>query len=124
VLPELGLNTQFSGSTPDAVTALLIAPDTRLRAAPYRESGLVHRPEAETQVPGVVLPVLRRVSDAGPFAMFGGTVGPASESLQRRNPRDGREGFTAYGDLRAGRVAPVMRRSAEQGMAEPRQRWE
>jgi hypothetical protein len=67
---------------------------------------------------------LRRVSDAGPFAMFGGTVGPASESLQRRNPRDGREGFTAYGDLRAGRVAPVMRRSAEQGMAEPRQRWE
>src|ERR1700746_3929710 len=43
VLPELGLNTQSSGSTPDAVTALLIAPDTRLRAAPYRESGLVQR---------------------------------------------------------------------------------
>src|ERR1700746_2963281 len=68
--------------------------------------------------------LLRRVSDAGPFAMFGGTVGPASESLQRRNPRDTREGFTVYGDLRAGRVAPVMRRSAEQRMAEPRQRWE
>ena len=47
VLPELGLNTQSSGSTPDAVTALLIAPDTRLRAAPYRESGLVLRREAE-----------------------------------------------------------------------------
>jgi hypothetical protein len=43
VLPELGLNTQSSDSSPHAVTALLIAPGTRLRAALYRESGLVLR---------------------------------------------------------------------------------
>src|SRR6266496_6218879 len=43
VLPELGLNTQSSASSPLAVTALPIAPGTRLRAALYRESGLVLR---------------------------------------------------------------------------------
>src|SRR6266567_6156118 len=43
VLPELGLNTQSSGSSPHAVTALPIAPGTPLRAALYRESGLVPR---------------------------------------------------------------------------------
>jgi hypothetical protein len=58
VLPELGLNTRSSGSTPDAVTALLIAPGTRLRAALYRESGLVRRRSAEAQLSGRVLPVM------------------------------------------------------------------
>jgi hypothetical protein len=43
VLPEVGLNTQSSDSAPHAVTALLIAPGTRLRAALYRESSLVLR---------------------------------------------------------------------------------
>src|SRR6266849_6348489 len=43
VLPELGLNTQSSDSSPLAVTALLSASGTRLRAALYRESGLVLR---------------------------------------------------------------------------------
>jgi len=43
VLPELGLNTQSSGSSPHAVTELPIDPGTRLRAALYRESGLVRR---------------------------------------------------------------------------------
>jgi len=40
VLPELGLNTQSSDSSPNAVNALLIAPSKPLRAALYRESGL------------------------------------------------------------------------------------
>ena len=44
VLPEVGLNTQSSDTTPYPVTALLIASKTRLRAALYRESGLVLRP--------------------------------------------------------------------------------
>jgi hypothetical protein len=43
VLPEVGLNTQSSDSAPRAVTALLIAPGTHLRAALYRESSLVLR---------------------------------------------------------------------------------
>src|SRR6266567_3907820 len=42
-LPEIGLNTQSSDSSPLSVTALLIAPGTPLRAALYRESGLVLR---------------------------------------------------------------------------------
>ena len=41
VLPEVGLNTQSSDSSPHAVTVPPIAPGTRLRAALYRESGLV-----------------------------------------------------------------------------------
>ena len=44
LLPELGLNTQSSDSSPYAVTALLNVPGTPLRAALYRESGLVPRP--------------------------------------------------------------------------------
>ncbi len=59
VLPELGLNTQSSDSSPRAVTALLIAPGTPLRAALYRESGLVHRRSAEARpgaFPLLVLP--------------------------------------------------------------------
>src|SRR5438874_8373734 len=47
VLPELGLNTQSSDSSPLSVTAPLIAPGTPLRVALYRESGLVRRAEAE-----------------------------------------------------------------------------
>src|SRR6266851_3243954 len=42
-LPEIGLNTQSSDSSPHSVTALLIAPGARLRVALYRESGLVPR---------------------------------------------------------------------------------
>src|SRR6266581_951663 len=42
-LPEIGLNTQSSDSSPLSVTALLIAPGARLRVALYRESGLVLR---------------------------------------------------------------------------------
>jgi len=47
VLPELGLNTQSSDSSPLSVTAPLIAPGTPLRAALYRESGLVLRSGAD-----------------------------------------------------------------------------
>jgi hypothetical protein len=46
VLPELGLNTQSSDSSPHAVIVLPIAPRTHLRAALYRESGLVPRPHS------------------------------------------------------------------------------
>src|SRR6266542_4346553 len=46
VLPEVGLNTQSSDSSPHAVTVPPIAPGTRLRAALYRESGLVPRRQA------------------------------------------------------------------------------
>src|SRR5258708_38460828 len=42
-LPEIGLNTQSSDTSPLSVTALLIAPGARLRVALYRESGLVRR---------------------------------------------------------------------------------
>src|SRR5712691_7991199 len=48
-LPEIGLNTQSSDSSPLSVTALLIAPGARLRVALYRESGLVPRPETAVQ---------------------------------------------------------------------------
>jgi hypothetical protein len=46
-LPELGLNTQSSDSSPQAVTAQLITPAACLRVALYRKSGLVHRPTAD-----------------------------------------------------------------------------
>src|SRR6266567_8500142 len=49
-LPEIGLNTQSSDSSPLSVTALLIAPGARLRVALYRESGLVLRPFAGARV--------------------------------------------------------------------------
>ena len=42
-LPEVGLNAQSSDTTPYPVTVLLIASETRLREALYRESGLVLR---------------------------------------------------------------------------------
>ena len=80
VLPELGLNTQFSGSTPDAVTALLIAPDTRLRAAPYRESGLVLRPFSD------IRPVHRIESRGDAWTFQNGTLSGADLSIDPKPP--------------------------------------
>src|SRR5437762_988428 len=79
VLPELGLNTQSSDSSPLSVTAPLIAPGTPLRAALYRESGLVRRPKPEIRP----LAGLGAKTVIRPRASLDHLIGAGEERLRR-----------------------------------------
>src|SRR3954447_2045131 len=49
-------------------------------------------------------PVPGRVSDAGPARAIEPGIGPASESLRRRNPQESGERLAVYGDLTGQRL--------------------
>ena len=71
------------------------------RPAAFGSTSPVIRPQGEWRVSG-------RVSDAGWVRGVDPVIGPASESLRRRNPRESGDGLPVYGDLAGRRLCRGM----------------